>query len=167
MQVIAQECEKAHTYRHKLTIETPLTAMHKSLFILSDYPIKALTLARMIKEILPEYDITHQSDLSLPCERLPDLVVVDLNLTQNEEPHAKEYLLGSLKSAKVVFLEEDHSNIEIRCDDGNMIASMGKRADNSVLKDLIKLMARFHEGENPEIPESLQAAEFVQGLRCA
>lgn len=66
------------------------------------------------------------------------LVVCDMNIMEESEPLAMANLEDMFPNANILFLQEDHSDMQIRFSNQRDICCLGKLSANSVLQSILK-----------------------------
>lgn len=138
---------------------------NRSVVVLCDYPIKEFMYSCICAKNLTGFDLHTSKEITKNDTKEPDLVIVDLNIMPELEDELRENVLNAYPTAHIIILEEDHSELTIhKRFNQNLFITLGKRAGNATLEDLLWVLSVEEEMTQPVIQE-LQ--EDHQLRRCA
>lgn len=138
---------------------------NRSVLVLCDYPLKEFVYANLCAENLTGFDLFFSKEITQNSINKPDLVIVDLNIMPEQEDELREKVLNAYPTAHIIILEEDHAELAIhkRLNE-NLFITLGKRAGNATLEDLLWVLSVEDEMTPPVIQE---IQEDHQLRRCA
>lgn len=118
----------------------PMKPDQQGCVVFSDYPIKMMAYQRFLSGLGEQtlHILNNLCPNSFKGLELSKLVVCDMNVMQDQEPHTLALIKKHFPKAQILFLEEDHCDLFTDFEKNRDICHLGKLAEINVIHATIK-----------------------------